>query len=234
MIAIKREFYEVEEAANVLGISVIDLWHLIEFEKIGASFRKAIAQATFGGEHLYSMIASHTYLMRSSDACKVAAKGSSLIKYAYLPLLEPIEITIFNGEEEIVFSDTYEFSLNEEIEIQKNDIVITQLSIEKYLAALNVVTNSLKVGGEDVDEAFIGRRERQHQMILNVICKLGYTPLEIPTGGKKVIKDICLKQSQLFTPDGFEHAWKAGAAKGLFKLLDSNKYSPISRGIKRK
>ncbi len=135
MNSIKREFYEVEEAANVVGISVTDLWHLIEVEKIGASFRKVIAQVTYGAEQLHSMIASHAYLMRSIDACEVAAKGSTLIKFAYLPLLEPMEITIFNGEEEIVFSDTYEYLLHEEIKIQKSDVVITQISIEKYLKA---------------------------------------------------------------------------------------------------
>jgi hypothetical protein len=144
MSSIKREFYDVEEAANVLGISVTDLWHLIEVEKIGASFRKVIAQVTYGTEQLHSMLASHAYLMQSSDACKVAAKGSTLIKNAYLPLLEPMEISIFNGEKEVGFLDTYEYLLDAEIEIQKSDIVITQISIEKYLKVFgdsNALTN---------------------------------------------------------------------------------------------
>lgn len=137
MSSIKREFYEVEEASIYLGISVTDLWHLIEVEKIGVSFRRIIAEVTFGNEELPSMLVGHTYLMGKSDACVVAAKGSCLVKYAYLPLVEPKEVSVLemhgNGEEVIGFFDTTEMCLNKEIEIQKSDVVITQISIDKYL-----------------------------------------------------------------------------------------------------
>ena len=137
MITIKREFYDVEEVSNVLGISVKDLWHLIEIEKIRVSFRKDLAEVTYGDEELQSMLASHTYLLDRNDACILAAKGSCLVKYAYLPLVEPKEVSILemngNGEEVIVLSDIQEIYLNKVIEIQKSDVVITQISIDKYL-----------------------------------------------------------------------------------------------------
>lgn len=137
MSSIKREFYDVEEASNMLGISVTDLWHLIEVEEIGVSFRRVIAEVTFGNEELPSMLVGHTYLMSKGDACVVAAKGSCLVKYAYLPLVEPKEGSVLemhgNGEEVIDFFDTTEMYLNKEIEIQKSDVVITQISLDKYL-----------------------------------------------------------------------------------------------------
>lgn len=142
MHSTKREFYDVEEAANVLGISVADVWHLIEVEKIGASFRKAIVDNTFlydtfELDEAISLFARHTFLIPSNVASIIVAKGSSIITAAYLQLLEPREVSIVemhgNGEECVVLSDAHELQFNEEITIQKSDVVITQVSIEKYL-----------------------------------------------------------------------------------------------------
>jgi len=69
------------------------------------------------------------------------------------------------------------------------------------------------------------RREQQYEMILVVIDALAYQPLAIPTGGKSKIKGICLKRLKLFTDSSFDHAWKEGANKGLFKLLESEKFA---------
>jgi hypothetical protein len=137
MTRIKREFYEVDEAAQILEISVSDLWHLIELGKINANVRNAIVPVTFGIEELNSYLACHTFLIPNNVARILAARGTSLLKYAYLELLEPREKTIVemdgNGEDCIVLSYTHEFQLNNQIEIHKSDVVITQKSIEKYI-----------------------------------------------------------------------------------------------------
>jgi hypothetical protein len=80
---------------------------------------------------------------------------------------------------------------------------------------------------ENVNEEKIsGKREQQHQIILAIINALNYKPLEIPTGGKSKIKEICLKSVKIFTDSAFDHAWKEGTNSGLFRLLDSDKFSP--------
>ncbi|MDG1096229.1 MAG: hypothetical protein P8N23_01200 [Methylophilaceae bacterium] len=73
----------------------------------------------------------------------------------------------------------------------------------------------------------IGRREIQHEVILAVISALNYQPLEIPDGGKSKIKAICLTRPKLFTDAAFDHAWKEGCSKGLFKMDNSEKYSHL-------
>ena len=74
------------------------------------------------------------------------------------------------------------------------------------------------------DKTVLGKREQQHQVILAVIDALNYQPLEIPTGGKTKIKEICLNRTRVFTDSAFDHAWKTGTSNGLFKLLESNKF----------
>ena len=73
----------------------------------------------------------------------------------------------------------------------------------------------------------IGRREQQLEIILAVITALNFEPLQIPDGGKAKIKVICLTRPKFFTDAAFDHAWKEGVAKGLFKLENSDKYSKI-------
>ncbi len=72
----------------------------------------------------------------------------------------------------------------------------------------------------------VGKRDQQHQVILAVIDALGYEPLKIPTGGKSKVRDICLMRVKVFTESAFDHAWKDGTNLGLFRLLESEKFSP--------
>lgn len=74
----------------------------------------------------------------------------------------------------------------------------------------------------DIDTS---RRAQQHEIILVVIAALEFTPLEIPDGGKARIKAVCLTRKSLFTDDGFKKAWQEGLNKGLFKLINSDKFS---------
>lgn len=69
------------------------------------------------------------------------------------------------------------------------------------------------------------KREQQLQMILAVCDALGYQPLEIPTGGKAKIREICLNRARVFTDSSFSHAWKDGTTQALFRLLESDKFS---------
>jgi hypothetical protein len=79
---------------------------------------------------------------------------------------------------------------------------------------------------QDIDDKSTGgKREQQHQIIIAVINALNYEPLEIPTGIKSKIKDICLKSPRMFTDSSFDHAWKSGTSSGLFKMLESDRFS---------
>ena len=71
----------------------------------------------------------------------------------------------------------------------------------------------------------MSRREMQHEVISAVIASLNYDPLKIPDGGKSKIKAACLTRLRLFTLSSFEHAWKVGRSKNMFKLENSDKYS---------
>lgn len=81
-------------------------------------------------------------------------------------------------------------------------------------------------GIDDAKPETIGRRERQHEVILAVIAALDFDPMKIPDGGKAKIKAACLTRPRLFTSDSFDHAWKAGGSDGLFRLANHQKYSP--------
>lgn len=70
----------------------------------------------------------------------------------------------------------------------------------------------------------LGRRDQQHKTISETIVELNFKPLEIPERGKAQIKKICLSKLSLFTDAGFDHAWKAGLNKNLFKMKDAEKH----------
>jgi len=103
------------------------------------------------------------------------------------------------------------------------------LIAEKYIDNVGYVENNPEIinGNENIghEDLKLSRREQQLEIILAVIYALNYQPLQIPTTGKTRIKAICLKLPRSFTPDGFDHAWKKGLSVGLFKLLDSDKFS---------
>ena len=89
--------------------------------------------------------------------------------------------------------------------------------------------NAIKQEIENLESAKgneLGRRDQQHEIIFAVIHALNYEPLKIPDGGKAKIKVICLKSPKSFTKDSFDHAWKAGLEKKLFRLENAEKYKP--------
>lgn len=78
-------------------------------------------------------------------------------------------------------------------------------------------------GEENLNKLF-GRRQLQYEIILAVISALNFDPRAIPDGGKAKIKAACLTRTRLFTPEGFDHAWKLGTS--LFRMANHDKFSP--------
>jgi hypothetical protein len=74
------------------------------------------------------------------------------------------------------------------------------------------------------DGARVGRREHQTETILAVCAALEFDPLKIPTGGKAKVRAACLTRPKLFTPAGFDEAWKAASKNGLIRMEDHEKF----------
>lgn len=79
-----------------------------------------------------------------------------------------------------------------------------------------------------VDEAAKGHREQQIDEIVRIAKSMGYDLKAIPDGGKKAIKNECLEKGWLFTPDGFDHAWKIAKKSpyGCIQMENHEKYKP--------
>ena len=63
------------------------------------------------------------------------------------------------------------------------------------------------------------------EMILEKISELGYEKFSIPERGKSSIKELCLKNPQLFTAETFKKAWQAGLDDNLFRMAKHDLYS---------
>ena len=75
------------------------------------------------------------------------------------------------------------------------------------------------------DEAPQGRRDKQIAFICTTANALNYCDLlNIPEGGKAIIKAECLKNSSLFTEDGFKKAWVEAGKRNLISMQDKEKY----------
>ncbi|SNX60693.1 hypothetical protein SAMN06296273_2163 [Nitrosomonas ureae] len=77
-----------------------------------------------------------------------------------------------------------------------------------------------KVGGTDIER----RRNKQIAAIIEHANALEYPLMSIPYGGKKKIKDTCLKNFSLFTDSSFDHAWKEAKRKGLIEVENIDSY----------
>ena len=74
-------------------------------------------------------------------------------------------------------------------------------------------------------EESYGRRNDQINSICNIAKQLKYVDLmAIPEGGKAAIKTECLKNTYLFTPDGFKKAWQEANKRKLISMQDKKKY----------
>jgi hypothetical protein len=71
----------------------------------------------------------------------------------------------------------------------------------------DIVSQSVEIA--KAEQPATGRRAQQISAILAAIDRLGFEPKAIPSGGRARIKRECMKDAALFTPAGFDHAWKA-------------------------
>lgn len=137
---VKRDFYEVDGAARILDVSLSDLWHLIEVGQIEASFRQVMANVTltfYDDFTVNDFIAnSHTFILARKSATEVVVRGICVTKKALLYLAEPRErlAVDVNGDEFFYLERTIEFQLDNEVEVCRSDIVITQQAIDLYQA----------------------------------------------------------------------------------------------------
>lgn len=69
-----------------------------------------------------------------------------------------------------------------------------------------------------------GRRDKQINLICETAKGFEYDLLEIPEGGKALIKTECLKNAILFTDDGFKRAWAEANKRKLISMKDKEKY----------
>lgn len=70
------------------------------------------------------------------------------------------------------------------------------------------------------------RRQNQLTIILESIKSLSLEPSMLPDGSKTIIRNKCLNDyPNLFTKDGFDHAWKEGSNQNLFSMENKAKFS---------
>jgi hypothetical protein len=69
------------------------------------------------------------------------------------------------------------------------------------------------------------RREQQIKILLSVIADLGSEPMAVEP--KVKVREVCIeKHFKVFTPSGFDHAWKKASSRGLLQIKDKEKYLP--------
>lgn len=171
MSDLKREFYEVEGVAKLLNLSLCDMWHLIEIGRIDASFRQIMADTTvtfYDDFTVNDFIANrHTFLIPISSAKEIAIRGSCLLNQAFMYLAEPKEELMIDheGEEFIGYVDTFTLKLDHEVEITKNDVVISQLSIERYQERYRLLNNQSNTKLFSNDK-LLGNKERETLLVI--------------------------------------------------------------------
>ena len=138
MSNVKREFYEVEGAAELLSMNLSDIWHLIEIGRISASIRQFLADTTMTFNDNFSVddyiINQNTFLISRNAALEIAVRGTTEIKKVLMIYAEPKEELMIDseGQDCIVMSATFEIEIDKSIQISKSDIIITQRSINQY------------------------------------------------------------------------------------------------------
>lgn len=216
MDIIKREFYEIYGAAKLLEISISDLWHLIEVGKIEASFRKIIADSTIYHSDDVTIddyfAASHTFLIPHDVATIIAATGSCKTDEALLLLAEPREELSIDrdGNEFIWLRETHKFTLNSDLELEKGDVVITQIAIEKYI---NRFVNLKKSETPKVvtDEKLLSVRTENNY--LRLIMRLangivGFNPTKPYEAAQLIIDETEIKISKQAIADYISKAYE--------------------------
>jgi len=74
------------------------------------------------------------------------------------------------------------------------------------------------------DKRSFSINDRRIAYIMKVIKSEDFDAFNIPYGGKKKIKNICLNEQQLFTDSTFDKAWKVAKKTGLIELENEEDY----------
>ena len=123
------------------------------------------------------------------------------------------------------YQDKLEFSYSKKIAIE----IIDYLGEPNFLKDIPVeplpeefIFNDETEAGDEVPD---GVRDKQLKAIGIAAISLGYFDLKnIPVGGKKAIKEICEKDTELFKTHSFNHAWKKGNELEYFSIENKEQF----------
>jgi hypothetical protein len=224
-VDLDKEYYSIIEASKKFKFDEFDLIYL----------------GAFQGLPIYTYVSAiyveyEKFIDEDEDKRPIFQfDGNKLIYNGYLQLLDFDLKTVY--AEKAVNLKIYRFisdvnQINEWVTLDPFDPLIIESLSRLYVKASDIenIINSDDVNESELvnsNSEKIGRRKLQHEVILAIIASLNYDPFKIPDGGKSKIKLACLTRSRIFTSSGFDHAWKEGCSKGLFKLENSEKYSNL-------
>ena len=89
-------------------------------------------------------------------------------------------------------------------------------------------TGALAVATNPKDGSTLSKRERQVQAIVEAATAKGYEILNIPRGGKGLIKEMCTAaHPELFGagPDPFKEAWQVALKQGKIRTANHSNYT---------
>lgn len=141
----------------------------------------------------------------------------------------PVELLAVSILEEVlIIEDSRETGAAYEVlegETEELQVILIRL-LSKKISTLEKLLSSGVSSVISRDKEKVARRDRQLNVIVEQIKNLEYESFSIPFGGKAKILDDCLRHSpKLFTKSGFNHAWNEGLKRGMFRMIDHEKYS---------
>lgn len=118
---------------------------------------------------------------------------------------------------------TDELRARRDLLLRRNNDAQEREKLEAEIELLLATSSNLEPTPAAVEEASEPKRgERQVLAILEEAKRLSIDPLAVPRGGKKALKDACLRDTALFTDSGFDHAWKNAIAEDPPRLRVTN------------
>lgn len=220
---IEKEFYSIIEAARKFKFEEFDLIFLGAFENLpiytfvtGLNFEyERFVDEDKDGQPIFKIVGNKIFYTGYLELLKTDLKQVYAEKAVNLEIYKLISDV--NQINEWAMLDPFESLIIESL----SRLYVKGSDLEKIIDSDDVKESEFV--NSNLEK--IGRRELQHEIMLAVIASLNYDPLKIPDGGKSKIKEACLTRLRIFTLSGFDHAWKDGLAKNLFKMENHDKYS---------
>lgn len=157
-----------------------------------------------------------TQLLVVKDGSAKFATPLELVAAEVLNSIIQIEATLESGEAYEAYNGT---TLLEAI---KSELTGYLDQLSRF--APNSSQKDIVVSIETASRSQLTRRGQQHQQILDEIAALVFDPMAIPDGGKASIKKMCLTYKTLFTDASFDHAWKDGLKRGIFRMKNHKSF----------